>query len=125
MGNRGYRTASDFLKKIPEIVKDWLKGVVENFLSSYHLKPSQVAHYILHPGGAKVLDAFQQTLGLRENQIRYPRKVLRDYGNLSSCSVLFVLKELLDGKTLRSGDYGLISALGPGFSAELMLLQWT
>lgn len=113
-----------FSKEIPGIVRDWLKECIEKFLSSFDLKPAEIAHFVTHPGGAKVLDALKESLHLKESQLKYPRKILKNYGNISSCSVLFVLKELMESGAARSGDYGLISALGPGFSAELILLRW-
>ena len=58
-----------------------------------------------------------------KGKLRYSRKVLREHGNMSSPTVLYVLKEFLDDGRFSRGDYGLISALGPGFSSELLLFQ--
>lgn len=114
-----------FSKAIPALVRSWLKETVENFLSSHGLEVRDVTHFISHPGGAKVLDALSETFNLSEEKLKYPRKVLNQYGNASSCSVLFVLKEILDHERPRPGEYGLIMALGPGFSSELVLIRWT
>ncbi|MBI4550953.1 MAG: type III polyketide synthase [Candidatus Latescibacteria bacterium] len=113
-----------FSKDIPAIVRASVHSIVEEFLSDYHLTLRDVPHYIAHPGGAKVIAAYQEALGLNEAQMRHTREVLRDYGNMSSPTVLFVLQRFLDQPDSHHGDYGLITALGPGFSSELMLLRW-
>lgn len=113
-----------FSKNIPTIVRSWLREVIEQFLDNFGLKINNIAHFVIHPGGAKVLDAFKEALKIEEKKLKYPRLVLRNYGNLSSCSIFFVLKEVLNSKETRSGEYGLITALGPGFSTELILIQW-
>ena len=82
-------------------------------------------HYITHPGSAKVIEAYEATLQVAADHMHHPREVLRRYGNMSSASVLFVLNETLEhAEDIQPGDYGHMSALGPGFSAELLLLQW-
>jgi alkylresorcinol/alkylpyrone synthase len=78
----------------------------------------------MHPGGQKLLLYMQEELGLCECDTELSWEVLREYGNLSSASVLFVLHERLSKNPPKSGDYGLMAAFGPGFTAEMLLLQW-
>ena len=66
----------------------------------------------------------EEELGLQQRDTQFSHDVLRRFGNLSSATILFILHEWLTHKSLIPGDYGLLAAFGPGFSAELMLLQW-
>jgi alkylresorcinol/alkylpyrone synthase len=114
-----------FSQDIPTIVTGRLGPVIHDFLARQGLTSDDISHYITHPGGAKVIDAYQEALHLPPASMRHPRAVLRRFGNMSSASVLFVLREELEhAGDARPGDYGLLSALGPGFSAELLLIRW-
>jgi alkylresorcinol/alkylpyrone synthase len=77
----------------------------------------------LHPGGAKVLDAFEEVLDIERGGLTFSRGVLRDYGNMSSVTVLFILERFLEGGEFAPGDLGVLSAMGPGFSAEHVLFR--
>ncbi len=112
-----------FSKDIPTIVRKQIKPVVEEFLAKQRIDLEKVDHYIAHPGGIKVIQAYQEALGLPEEKFKHARSVLANFGNMSSATVLFVLeKELEDSHTY--GSYGLMAALGPGFSSELLLMRW-
>ncbi len=113
-----------FSRDIPTIVRRWLRPVVEEFLKAYGLERNQVAHYVSHPGGPKVLEAYAAALELTAEQLTLSRQVLTEYGNTSSASVLFVLERTLEAGRAAPGDYGLLLALGPGFSAEQLLIRW-
>ncbi|WP_026021916.1 type III polyketide synthase [Bacillus timonensis] len=113
-----------FSKDIPSIVKSWLKGNVDEFLHGNQLEMENIKHFIAHPGGKKVLDAYETALGIPKSMTEIARKVLRNQGNMSSVTVLYVLKEFMENRIGKEGDYGLATALGPGFSSELVLLQW-
>ncbi|WP_338470904.1 3-oxoacyl-[acyl-carrier-protein] synthase III C-terminal domain-containing protein [Niallia sp. XMNu-256] len=111
-----------FSKDIPSIIEKWLKPNVSQFLQTNELSMEEINHFIAHPGGKKVLDAYTLSLGLEPTMIETPLSVLKQYGNMSSVTVLFVLHRFLSqGKP---GDWGLCTALGPGFSSELLLLRW-
>ncbi|MCS6989374.1 MAG: hypothetical protein NZM06_07645 [Chloroherpetonaceae bacterium] len=110
-------------QNVPEIVKSFLKDSVCKFLKQNNLKFESISHFIAHPGGAKVLDAYKTAFGLSDNHLRYAYEVLRDYGNMSAVTVLFILERFM-ASAIASGELGLLSALGPGFSAELLLLRW-
>ncbi|MBM7584286.1 alkylresorcinol/alkylpyrone synthase [Bacillus pakistanensis] len=112
-----------FSKDIPTIVKNWLGPNVSGFLEQNQLQTSDLKHFVAHPGGKKVLEAYQEALNFSSDMIELSLKVLKKYGNMSSATVLYVLKEFLD-KEIASGQYGLAAALGPGFSSELVLLRW-
>ncbi len=109
---------------VPAMVTAHLRQNVDEFLERNKLKRSQVKHWVAHTGGPKVLEAFESTLELPAGALRRSWESLRTVGNLSSASVMFVLSELLEEKTAQPGDLGLMIAMGPGFCAELVLLQW-
>jgi predicted naringenin-chalcone synthase len=71
-----------------------------------------------------VIDAAAEYLGLGEEQLRFSRHVLRNFGNMSSPTALFVFDEVTHSGEPRPGDYGVLMALGPGFAAEGALLRW-
>jgi alkylresorcinol/alkylpyrone synthase len=116
-------------KEVPQMIRKRIGGLVDGFLARNSLTRADLRAYILHPGGQKLLSFIEQELGLCRGLTQPSWDVLRDFGNLSSASVLFVLHQWLarggseDG--LRPGDLGLLAGFGPGFSAEMLLLQWT
>ena len=97
---------------------------LEGLLAPQGLRKEDVRFWILHPGGRKVIDAAGEYVGLGEEQLRFSRHVLRNFGNMSSPTVLFVLSEVLRSGAPQPGDYGVLLALGPGFAAEAALLRW-
>jgi len=110
--------------EIPEVVCDQVPGLLTKFLGNQGVAITDLSHFLLHPGGRRVLDGLAQRLGLFSAQTAVSRAILRDYGNLSSVSVLFILDRFLTREYARSGDLGLLLAFGPGFSAEALLLRW-
>jgi len=112
-----------FSKDIPMIVRRYVQENISELLERNHLTNNDIKHYIFHPGGTKVIKSYEEALGLPEGALSYSRKVLSEHGNMSSPTVLYVLKEFLEEGKFNEGDYGLISALGPGFSSEIILFQ--
>ncbi|WP_242396109.1 type III polyketide synthase [Anaeromyxobacter oryzisoli] len=110
--------------KVPQVIEANIGRDVDAFLAEHGLDRAAIRHWIAHTGGPKVLEAFRRGLGLPEAALARSWASLRDVGNLSSASVLFVLADLLDSGEPRPGDLGLLAAMGPGFSAELVLLRW-
>ncbi|HEX6922688.1 MAG TPA: 3-oxoacyl-[acyl-carrier-protein] synthase III C-terminal domain-containing protein [Bacillales bacterium] len=112
-----------FSKSIPGIVENWLKPNVEEFLANHGLDSGHIAYFVAHPGGRKVLEAYEKALSMPTDITNPSREILQNFGNMSSPTVLFVLREHMK-KQIPEGDYGVAAALGPGFSSELLLLQW-
>ncbi len=112
-----------FSKDIPTIVRKEVKTNIEALLNKSGLSVSDLTHYAVHPGGAKVLMEYEASLGLPKGAFNESRKVLREHGNMSSPTVLYVLKEIMDAKKYKASEYGIISALGPGFSSEIILFE--
>lgn len=111
-----------FSKDIPSIIEHELKPAVFQFLSLHDHHVTDVQHFIAHPGGKKVLDAYEKSLSFPREKTQHAREVLRSFGNMSSVTILYVLRSIMEiGK---KGDFGLATALGPGFSSELLLVRW-
>lgn len=112
-----------FSKDIPTIIRKDLKDSVDYFLDINNLSYKDIVNYVLHPGGAKVIEAYQDVFNIPDNKLNECKAILKQYGNMSSPTVLFVLKEIIEQNSFEKG-YGLLLALGPGFSAEIILLEW-
>lgn len=110
--------------KVPQLVREHIRTDVDGFLSAHGLSRQDVKHWVAHTGGPKVLEAFEGALELPAGALARSWASLKEVGNLSSASVLFVLGDLLDSGEARPGDWGLMLAMGPGFCAELVLLRW-
>ena len=108
---------------VPEMVRRFLRRDVDAFLDEQGLVRNDISAWISHPGGPKVLEAMQEALELPADALEGAWRTLREVGNLSSTSVLLVLEEALRSPP-PPGGWGLMSAMGPGFCSELVLLKW-
>jgi alkylresorcinol/alkylpyrone synthase len=122
----GWDVADDGLKAvfsrdIPRLIETELRPVVDDFLARQGHGLAQIDRFVCHPGGPKVLDAFEHVFGLMPTELSEAREVLRDFGNMSAASILFVLERMLAGRG--AGDRMLMTALGPGFTAGFALLS--
>jgi alkylresorcinol/alkylpyrone synthase len=93
-------------------------------LESQGLKHTDVRHWVLHSAGRRVLDRARVLLDLDESALAPARGILRDYGNMSSATILFVLERVLQQAAPDPGEWGVMIGLGPGFAAEGALLRW-
>ena len=126
----GWDVAADGLKAIfsrdiPRLINAELDPVARDFLGRHGLEVADIDRFVCHPGGPKVLDAFEQVFALPPNALADARGVLRDYGNMSAASILFVLDRML-AQTEADGEgweRALMTALGPGFTAGFALLS--
>jgi alkylresorcinol/alkylpyrone synthase len=109
---------------IPDLVREHVGGDIDDFLVPHGLERRAISHWIAHTGGNRVLEAVETALDLAPGALERSWRLLGATGNLSSASVLFVLRDLLDSRDTRPGDWGVMLAMGPGFCAELVLLQW-
>ncbi len=105
------------------LVKKRFAASVDEVCSRAGIRRGDLRHFVLHPGGAAVLDAFDAALDLDEHDLDWSRAVLRSYGNMSAPTVLFVLDEFIRCATPNAGDAVLMSAMGPGFAAEHLVLR--
>jgi len=124
-----YRTENSKLRnvlsqQVPIVGARRGKQVIDRLLAENGLTYQGITHWIVHPGGEKVLDAFQRALNLPDEALLASRAVLYNYGNMSSATVLFVLEEVLRKHTPQPGDVGLLCSFGAGFSAFAGLLEF-
>lgn len=112
-----------FSRDVPSIIRNSMPLVIESACQKWTIDRNDLEQFVFHPGGAKVLQAYEDSLGLDRNQLNHAYDVLAENGNLSSTSVLFVLERHLKME-IPKNKYGLMAALGPGFSAELALFKW-
>jgi polyketide synthase Type III len=110
--------------QIPYVIGAHAETVLERLLSGTGLNINDIGHWLMHSGGKKVIDALRVNLGLSRHDVRHTLSVLRDYGNLSSASFLFSFKRLREENVTEPGDYGVITAMGPGSTIEMALIQW-
>jgi alkylresorcinol/alkylpyrone synthase len=93
-------------------------------MDAHGLKREDVRYWILHSAGRRVLDRTRALLDLDESALAHARTILREYGNMSSATILFVLDRVLRLETPVPGEWGVLVGLGPGFAAEGALLRW-
>jgi 3,5-dihydroxyphenylacetyl-CoA synthase len=111
-------------KDIRDIAGTLARKVVTDLLDGAGIRQDQIRHWILHSGGRKVIDNLQEELALSDEEIRHSECVLKQFGNMSSPTVLFVLQETLRHSRPQSGDLGVMLAMGPGLALEAALLRW-
>ncbi|AIE60482.1 type III polyketide synthase [Bacillus methanolicus] len=111
-----------FSKDIPTKIETWLKPNVEKLIREWNIGLNDIDHFIAHPGGKKVLEAYVKELNLPENMTKDSLEILKEYGNMSSATIIYVLRRIME--KANKGEIGLAAALGPGFSSELLLMRW-
>lgn len=110
--------------RLSRLLRAELPRRIAPFPEEKRLRLKEVTHFPLHPGGPEVLQGLEKILPLFCTQTRLSWKILRNYGNLSSASVLFLLYHFEREERPQAGDFGLLLAVGPGFAAEMVLLHW-
>lgn len=110
-------------KETPEVLGKNVQQAVNNLLKDGPSQ-NQIKHWILHSGGTAILDKIESSLQLKPQDLRHTRSVLKNYGNISSGSFLFSLKEFMLENKIAQGDYGVMMTMGPGLTIEMGLVQW-
>lgn len=123
-GQRQGRLRIILAPTIRDLAPPMVDRVLDELLRPRGLARRDIRFWLMHPGGRKVIDRVQQALGLSEADVALSRHILRNYGNMSSPTVLFVLNEVMQNGAAQAGDRGVLVALGPGFAAEAALLEW-
>lgn len=112
-----------FSKNIPSLVNSMWKNHVHTFLNDLELKVADIHSFVAHPGGRKVLEAMENSLDISRDKLFYSYETLKNHGNMSSATVLYVLNEWMQ-KDIPKNSTSVLASLGPGFSSELLLLEW-
>ncbi len=119
--NTGLQMVLD--QAVPEKIEANFPTIIFPFLEKNKVSLEQLKHLIFHPGGKKIVKMVEELLGQMGKNIDDTKEVLRQFGNMSSATVLYVLERFL-AKEIPAGDYGLMLSFGPGFSAQRILLKW-
>jgi predicted naringenin-chalcone synthase len=109
--------------KLPALIRKTVPPLIRGLLDRHALQPAAVHQWAIHPGGARMLDGIQEELCLSNEQMATSRAVLRDYGNMSSPTVLFALDRIIQNEP-EPGEYCSMTAFGAGLSAHTGLMQW-
>lgn len=112
-----------FSKSIPKLVQTLWKDHILTFFKESAVKEEQIHSFIAHPGGKKVLEAMEDAVSIQREKLAHSYNVLANHGNMSSATVFYVLNEWLK-ENVAQKQLSILSALGPGFSSEILLLEW-
>jgi alkylresorcinol/alkylpyrone synthase len=110
--------------EVPDLIQDNLRNDVDRFLGDAGLRRSDIRAWMAHTGGPKIMSAMERSLALPPGAMDVSWETLATMGNISSASVLQVLKKTMESSPPESGSYGLLMAMGPGFCSELVLVRW-
>jgi predicted naringenin-chalcone synthase len=111
-------------RRIPLTLRRRVDAVACQLLTPHGLSSSDIAHWIVHPGGPDILEVVANKLALSDEQIALSRQVLREHGNCSAPSVLLILDRLLRSGRPQPGEWGVMMAFGPGLTLETCLLRF-
>ncbi len=110
--------------KVPDVIKDGIEELTNNLLENIDLNLSDIDFFAIHPGGKRILDVIEEKLNITKDQNRHARDTLRSFGNMSSPTVLFVIKSIMDQVNSEDDGKHLLSfAFGPGLTLESAVLQ--
>lgn len=111
-------------RELPQKLASVAPEKVRSFLSDNNLTQEEISYWLFHPGGIKILDFLESAFELKSYQSKWSRDVLETTGNMSSATVLFVMKAFMDSKVAKNGDRILMLGIGPGLTLEMILFQW-
>ncbi len=111
-------------RELPDLAGANLPAIVERFLRRNHLERSDIDHWIVHPGGRRIIENVQTALGLSSEDLATSWSALADHGNVGTPSILYVLKDTIARYAPEPGEHGLMVTIGPGVTLGLMLLGW-
>ena len=109
---------------IAELAQSEIRPIMETFLGKHNLTINDIEYWLVHPGGPRVIRALRDGLGLPDEALSLSWETLAEVGNISSASVLVILDKFMKRVQPKPNAYGVLMAMGPAFSAELVLLQW-
>lgn len=111
-------------RELPDLAGAGLPGVVGGFLARHGLRHADIDHWIVHPGGRRIIENVQTALDLSEDDLATSWSALAEHGNVGTPSIFYVLKDTIERYTPEPGEYGLMVTIGPGVTVGLMLLGW-
>jgi predicted naringenin-chalcone synthase len=111
-------------RDLPDRAGAGLQALVEDFLATQGLSRAAIDHWLVHPGGRRIIESVQGALALCDEQVGISYDVLANHGNVGTPSILYVLKQTIDERAPEAGEWGLMVTIGPGITVGLMLLRW-
>ncbi len=121
IGNCGFEMVLS--SNLPKIIENTAAPELLRILENESINRGKIKFWALHPGGRAILDALKKGIGLKEDEMKPSREVLRKYGNMSSASILFVIKEILDSSSIGRNELCCAVAFGPGLTMEVAILK--
>jgi alkylresorcinol/alkylpyrone synthase len=111
-------------RDLPDVAAAGLHDLVEDFLDRNDLARSAIDHWMVHPGGRRIIECVQEALALSDGDVSVSYDLLANHGNVGTPSIFYVLKETIEQREPHPGDRGLVVTIGPGITVGLMLLEW-
>lgn len=122
IGNNGFDIVLS--SYVPDVINRGIRVFIERLLDQYRMQITDINFFAIHPGGIKILQACEDALKIKQHDLKYAYHVLRHYGNMSSATILFVLKAIWEDINNRDHDKQILGcAFGPGLTVESMLLK--
>lgn len=112
------------IRELPDVAGAHVGGLVDGFLKDNGLSRQMVHHWLIHPGGRRIIECTQEALMLPDEQVAASFDVLANHGNVGTPSIFYVLAETIEQRKPRAGERGLMVTIGPGVTVGLMLLRW-
>ncbi len=111
-------------RDLPDVATAGLADLADDFLDAAGLDRAEIDHWIVHPGGRRIIDCVQSALELADEEVAVSRDVLANHGNIGTPSIFYVLHQTIEQREPTPGERGLMVTIGPGITVGLMLLQW-
>jgi alkylresorcinol/alkylpyrone synthase len=111
-------------RELPDLAGAGLPDVVGRFLRRNHVEHADIDHWIVHPGGRRIIENVQSALALSDEDVETSWRALAEHGNVGTPSIMYVLKDTIERRAPEPGERGLIVTIGPGVTLGMMLLGW-
>ena len=112
------------MRELPDLAGAGLPGVAEKFLREHRVEHAEIDHWMVHPGGRRIIENIQSALELSDEQTATSWNALANHGNVGTPSIFYVLADTIERCRPQPGERGLAVTIGPGVTVGLMLLQW-
>jgi alkylresorcinol/alkylpyrone synthase len=112
------------IRELPDVASEGLLELVEDFLATNGLERGAIDHWLVHPGGRRIIESVQEALDLSREDVAASYDVLAEHGNMGTPSIFYVMNRAVELRRPLAGELGLMVTVGPGVTVGLMLLRW-
>jgi polyketide synthase Type III len=112
------------IRELPDVAAEGLCELVDEFLGACGIDRESIDHWLVHPGGRRIIESVQEALELSRDDVIDSYEVLAEHGNVGTPSIFYVMKHMLDRRAPLPGERGVMVTVGPGVTVGLMLLRW-